>query len=144
MKLVRLNGIPLTAIKYVCYSKLLLLQMSRWDKLLLHPCYERIRNLYEEEEFPIQVRALCDKWIEGTMTAVSNCENIESTAGTFFMNLIRELNKKKSTLLNIPIKYRPRIDEFVQVFSGYLPNPTPIFLKLRDIMAYEQHFVPSR
>lgn len=121
--------------------------MSLWNKLILHPGFERIKTLYNEQ-FPLEVRFVCADWIEERIKADLfidiNDPQIEQKAANFLHTLIQQLEHEKQKLKRteeLSIKYR--IDEAIQTFTQHLYHPFAIYKQIRDAISYEQHFLEN-
>lgn len=122
-------------------------KMSLWNKLILHPGFERIKTLYNEQ-FPLEVRFVCAEWIEERIKADLfidiNDPQIEQKAANFLHTLIQQLEHEKQKLKRaeeLSIKYR--LDEAIQTFNQHLYHPFAIYKQIRDAISYEQHFLEN-
>lgn len=119
--------------------------MSVWNKLILEPRFDRIKTVYNEL-FPLEVRFVCANWIEERMKADSfidiNDPQIQQTAVNFLSTLVEQLEHEKQKLPQAKDNsIKKRLDEAIQTYTQHMYHPFAIYKQMRDVIAFEQHFL---
>lgn len=119
--------------------------MSTWNNLNLHPHFERIKTVYNDQ-FPIEVRFICAHWIEKRMNTELNVDinhpQIKERATIFLHELIQQLKYEKHQLKQaeqLSIQYR--LDVAIEAFTKHLLHPFAVYKQIRDTMSYEGHLL---
>lgn len=119
--------------------------MSTWNNLNLHPHFERIKTVYNDQ-FPIEVRFICAHWIEKRMNTELNVDinhpQIKERATIFLHELIQQLKYEKHQLKQaeqLSIQYR--LDAAIETFTKHLLHPFAVYKQIRDTMSYEGHLL---
>lgn len=119
--------------------------MSTWNKLILHPQFEQIKTVYNDQ-FPIEVRFVCAHWIEQRMKTECiidiNHPQIKEIAADFLQALIQQILYDKQQLIRAEqLSVQCRLDLAIEMLRKFLFNPFPIYKQIRDTISYEEHSI---
>lgn len=119
--------------------------MSTWNNLILHPHFERIKAVYNDQ-FPIEVRFICANWIERRMNAELivdiNHPQIKEMATIFLRELIQQLKHEKHQLKRAEqLSIQFRLDAAIETFTKHLLHPFAVYKQIRDTISYEGHLL---